>query len=700
MVDREIRTGNFICALLLAGTLLAVLAAPPPASAAKRCFGKKVNRTVGPGQKRVKLKTRDVVWLKSGAKIRAKPYARICAGKGPQVVNAGKGRAWVSTGAGNDVIRLHESSNRNLVQAGGGNDEIHGAKGHDTLDGGPGSDQIFGGGGNDRITDNSGPGNKLFGEEGSDQVSSLGTAVSELHGGNGSDFMYSNGGVTPAGALEKLFGEKGNDRLYADRPDNFGPAYLDGGEGDDWIYGTPGNDVAIFNSGIKKIQMGDGDDLMVASGRGSTTIDAGPGRDTLSFEAATPTIVQDRIWNGIRVRLAAGVAQGFSKYKLSGVEDVIGSAFNDLISGVPGQRNEIRGGLGDDMLFGDDTMMQFEEPRTEFTGVDSPDGDIGDGGLGQNNCMLFSEMTRCHDSSPGSIGGRQAIVSIEKGGILTVLGSSLADSVAVEYDPIAGQYLVKVPGGAAQAGLCFAANADGSAISCPADINSLNGMLIYGGDGDDRIELGASIPSTLTTTLDGGAGKNYIQGGPSKDFISTDRFQQVGEGQYETVVSPGSAGSVLNGGGNLDMIYANDAVTIDGGSGPDGLRVLDPCLGAALAGGDDPDSVVFAGAPAAVKADIAGGFAEWRSGVCPKRTTIGGDIEKLEGTAFDDWLILGDRLPGQQGKSTLLGREGINILDGENGDRNTITTGPAGRDNTVYADPEDKVVWGWGLAAF
>lgn len=697
-VVREIRLGKFIWALLLSGALIAAFVLPSTATAAKRCFGKKVSRTIGPGQKKVKLKVREAVWLRAGAKIQAKPYTRICGGAGSQTVRAGKGRAWVSTGAGDDVIRLHESSNRNLVQAGGGDDQIFGAKGHDTLDGGPGADEILGGGGNDKITDTSGSGNRLFGEEGSDQISSLGYAVSELHGGNGSDFMYSNGGVSPAGALEKLFGEKGNDRLYADRPENQGPAYLDGGEGDDWVYGTPGNDVAIFNSGIKKIQMGAGDDLMVASGRGATTVDGGPGSDTISYEALTPTMKLNRS-NGIRVRLVAGISQGYSKYRLSGIENVIGSAFNDEISGVPGQRNEIRGGLGDDMLVGDDGPNQYEEPYIDFTFEDSPDDDVADGGLGQNSCFLFTTTTRCLKESPGGSDGRRMLVSIEEGGILTVLGSTSADSVAVEYDSTAGRYLVAVPGTAVQAGLCSAANSDGTLIACPADVNSLNGMMIYGGDGDDRIELGGTIPSTLTTTLDGGSGKNFIQGGPSKDFIATDKVERFDQPGYQ-YTGPGSAGSVLNGGGNLDMIYANDAVTIDGGPGPDGLRVLDPCVGATLNGGDDPDSVVFAGAPTGVKADLAGGYAEWREWPCPKRTAIGGDIEKLEGTAFDDWLIIGPRQPGQQGKSTLLGREGVNILEAKNGDRNTITTGPAGRRNTVTADSEDKIVWGWGLAAF
>lgn len=698
-VDRKFGLGKSLGVLLLAGLLCAVGGTPATASA-KLCFGKKVNRVIHVGKRRVELKAKDVIWLGPGVKVRTKPFTRVCAGGGRQVVRAGKGQAWVSTGPGDDIIRLHESSNHSQVEAGSGDDRVFGAKGHDSLDGGPGADEIWGGGGNDRITDTSGIGNLLFGEEGSDQISSLGSAVSELHGGNGSDFMYSNGGIDPSGKLEQLFGEKGNDRLNADQPDNLGPAYLDGGEGDDWMNGTPQDDVAIFNSGIKKIRMGEGDDLMVASGRGYTTVDGGPGIDTISYEALTSPYYDTSLRRmGIRVRLVAGVSQGYSRYGLAGIENVIGSAFNDQISGVPGQRNVIRGGLGDDVLAGDDASTLGEEPYDPLPSDYELDGDVLDGGLGTNQCFNSELTSQCPDEHPGSVDDQQALVSIEEGGVLTVLGSRWDDTVSIGYDSAAGKYLVSIVGDAVPAGLCSAPSPPATVIECPADINRLTGILVFGGAGDDRIGLDQTIPSTLTTTLAGGYGRNLIQGGPSKDFITSEAFQDFD--RFGLI--PGSAGSELYGGDNLDVIYANDAVTIDGEGGPDSLRVTDPCLGAQLFGGDDPDSVVFAGARGGVKANLAGGYAEWWGQECPagkNRTTIGGDVEKLEGSGFPDWLIIGKRGPDQQGKSTLLGREGNNRLDAKNGDKNTITTGPEEHSNTVRADPEDKVIWGWGLAAF
>ncbi len=45
-------------------------------------------------------------------------------------------------------------------------------------------------------------------------------------------------------------------------------------------------------------------------------------------------------------------------------------------------------------------------------------------------------------------------------------------------------------------------------------------------------------------------------------------------------------------------------------------------------------------------------------------------------------------------------RGGIDILNSKNGRRDTVTTGDNKRKNKVIADKKDKVIWGWGLAAY
>lgn len=726
-----LRFTTFIAiAIATAAALMLSLAGAPGQADARpsKCFGKKINRVVSSNGGTVRLKYRDVAWVSGkGVTVIGKPFSRICAGEGSQTIRAGKGinftdggpgddriyaaqgDATVYGGSGNDLIRtakgnklrvdggpgndniktgrgnsvrvdggpghdritLHTNTSKGVVRGGLGNDYIVGSKSHDRLYAGPTKnprgladrDIVIGRGGNDRIFDYSGTGNRLYGLTGSDRIYSLGNAVSEVHGGNGTDFLFSNGGVTADGVREKLFGEQGNDRLRADQPNNNGPAFLDPGEGDDWVYGTPLGDTIIGHSGIKKLRGNAGDDLFVTTGRGLARVDGGPGTDTISYAAHTPP--GGRRIDGVIVDLAAGRSLGTTTYRLSGLENVIGSAFDDEIKGAPGVRNVIESGLGDDVVEG------------------NGDGDVADGGLGDNQCSGFSQTSRCNAESPGNFGNRITLVDINDGGIPIVMGGTGNDDITVGYDSGGQQFRVDVQGGAIPSGNCRAA--DQATVLCPADRNNLDGMLVYGGDGADEITLAGSIPKNMSTTLNGGSGRNVIRGGPSKDFIST---------------SFDSAGSELYGGGNNDLIYVNDRVTVRGGKGTDHAQILRPCSGSDIGGGPGNDSTVYAGSPRGVKADLGRGYVKYLRGPCAAATRLAPDIERLEGSPHKDWLILGKRHPQQQGKSSLLGREGANILDSKNGRRDTVTTGPAKHRNKVIRDRKDKVIWGWGLAAF
>lgn len=68
------------------------------------------------------------------------------------------------------------------------------------------------------------------------------------------------------------------------------------------------------------------------------------------------------------------------------------------------------------------------------------------------------------------------------------------------------------------------------------------------------------------------------------------------------------------------------------------------------------------------------------------------DLEGLEGSSNNDILI------GQahgKGKTSFLGRDGIDTFYAKNGTKDTVTTGGGGHRNKVYADKVDKVIWGW-----
>ncbi len=661
--------------LFSAALLMAVLTSVTPADAAPRtCFGKKVDRVVAGDGARVRVGYRDVVWVSGeGTTVIGKPYSTICAGPGSQTIRAGKGRSLTNAGPGDDRIILHPSSNLNQVRGGTGDDYIKGSNGHDIVLAGPSvssgdTDQVYGGGGNDRIRDLGGVGNQIFGQSGSDHLHSLGRAVSSVFGGNGTDFLYSNGGGSRGTRIEKLFGERGNDRLRADRPGGSGPALLDPGAGDDWVYGTDRADTIVFNSGIKKVFARGGDDLIVTAARGRATVDGGLGRDTISFAAHTPPGYRGS--TGVFVDLAEGESIGSTRFELESLEDVIGSSFDDEIHGRPGTDNRVSGGLGDDDLYGNPA-----------------DEDVADGGIGLNTCSDFASDTACNGDSPGNFGDEKPVVEIDESGVLSVIGSTLADSILVDYDGSAEAYLVTTEPESEAGGLCEAAASPGDAVVCPADRENLNGLLAYGGEGDDTIRLADSVAASLTATLNGGAGANLLIGGRGTDYISSDEYD--------------SAGTVINGRSGHDLLYLRDSVSVSGGPGPDVLHVADPCVGGTVSGGPDKDNVVFAGADRGVRADLGKGYAAWVDGGCPgDRVDLRHDIENLEGSRYDDVLILGPRFRGQDGTGSLLGREGEDVLDSRNGRKDTVTTGAGGKGNVVRADRIDKVIWGWGLSGY
>jgi Ca2+-binding RTX toxin-like protein len=600
-----------------------------------------------------------------------KPYSVICAGAGSQTVRAGKGRNRTDTGAGNDRIYIGKSSG-SIARGGLGNDVIIGSKGPDYIYASPrrvprgaaDRDTVRGMGGNDRIYDYGGTGNLLYGLGGVDRIHSLGRAISSSFGGNGSDFLYSDGGRTASGKEEKLFGERGNDRLNANQPRSDGPAFLDGGSGDDWVNGTSFGDTVIINAGIVKVDTGAGNDLIVSTSAGNATVNGGAGSDTISYATHTPS---QRSFTGVSVDLRTGVAKGNGKQQLSGIENVTGSSFEDTITGRPGVMNRIVGGLGDDILTG-----QYG------------DGDIGNGGLGLNECTGFAETDLCGENSPGNTGRGRVVFDTDASGVLIVKGRPAADHIVIAYNSRTNDYRVTLDSSPMVSGLCSQPKTSSNTVLCRANRNNLNGILLYGDDGGDRLTIAGSVPAFVTTMIDGGSGRNVLTGGRTRDVIST-------EGN--------STGSVINGGGNPDQLYLAPGGTVNGGTGSDVIHSMAPCDGGRVTGGRGTDNLVFAGAPRGVRAKLAG-YAGYVSGPCSRQTKIGADIESLEGTAQNDVLTLGRKLRSQGRTRSLLGRGGFDVLNTRNGSKDSVMTGDGGRRNKVIADRIDRVIWGWGLAAY
>ena len=193
------------------------------------------------------------------------------------------------------------------------------------IEGGAGDDFIAGGGGTDILDGGEGNDTNSFQGIGRSVDANLATGTAQYVTGNGTvvSETFQN--------FENLQGFTGNDRLTGDSNDNV----LDGGAGDDQLSGGAGNDTLIG---------GAGDDIL-AGGGGQDTLDGGEGIDTADHSD---------IGVAVTVDLSAGTAEyGMVQETLTSIENVIGTAQDDTITGDDGANN-LAGGAGDDIINGGD----------------------------------------------------------------------------------------------------------------------------------------------------------------------------------------------------------------------------------------------------------------------------------------------------------------------------------------------------------
>jgi len=121
--------------------------------------------------------------------------------------------------------------------------------------------------------------------------------------------------------------------------------------GDDTVTGTTSDDSYLYaGAGDDVVDGGSGDDLLIGgSGLGNDTYIGGTGTDTVKYTSATA---------GIRVDLSKGTAASISgdaasigRDQLSGIENIIGGQYDDILVG-DAQANRLEGGSGSDQLDG------------------------------------------------------------------------------------------------------------------------------------------------------------------------------------------------------------------------------------------------------------------------------------------------------------------------------------------------------------
>jgi len=659
---------------LLGAALLALALLAPTAVAKPRCGGKKATIVGGPGNDRIKPPNNG-----HGTQV-------IFGGGGNDTILSGEGKDRVCGGDGNDRIipgrgpdKVYGGEGEDYVQNQKGMDRINGEGGDDNLNGGPSADDMLGGSGNDFLG-GGGKGDKMSGGPGEDHLFGD-DGPDEINGDDGDDI------VRGASGGDTVRGGPGNDTVQGDLLDDF-------------MFGDSGNDVMVGGHGIDEMRAGSGDDWL----RGGTNQDAYKGEagtDTASFATATPQEDQP----GVTVSLPNGFAKGDGgRDTISGVENVLGSAFSDEITGSS-DNNRLDGSLGNDEIDGG-------------AGLDTTDG-----GPGNDQCKRGEIPLECGISPapqiPADNRPQQAFAWMNETGPdpgLIVLGrspsagtaaASEVDDIAVNATPTS--YRVTSPTGTPVVeypnGFCDEISPNGA--SCPKPAQALGYIMIFGDGGDDRLKVvGGGFPAAMTADLDGGTDSDQLQGSPGDDVLFSGH---TGRDQ-------------LRAGGGSDALIAEGlgADTLSGEEGNDQLVTDDPCQGHDYSGGAGFDIAGFGrydraiAGKGSVKATMGGRAVDPDIRRCAA-TRIGGDLEILEGSAGNDilngfatkqnFLIIGregadvitggsrpDMLIGQAGPDTILGMGGFDNIDAKDGERDKrIDCGKgSGEAKTDGKDPKAK----------
>ncbi|WNK00204.1 FecR domain-containing protein [Thalassospiraceae bacterium LMO-JJ14] len=153
---------------------------------------------------------------------------------------------------------------------------------------------------------------------------------------------------------DSLWGGAGADTIYGDVPDDtgaFGISLGSAGNGADDIYGGDGNDTIYGNGGADTLNGEGGDDTFML-GDDDAANDVVRGGDS-GADSGTDTVDYSGAGAAVTVDLAAGTAAGANTGNdtLSGIENVVGSGFDDTLSGSAVD-NTLSGGGGADTLSG------------------------------------------------------------------------------------------------------------------------------------------------------------------------------------------------------------------------------------------------------------------------------------------------------------------------------------------------------------
>jgi len=693
------------------------------------------------------------VLLGAGIHVARVESISITLGVGNDVVSGGALNDGIDGADGNDTLVGRGGSD--FLSGGVGNDRLDGGDGDDLLNGDDGNDTLLGGAGNDRIfggtdlgldTIEGGDGDDTItdgyiinGGTGRDVITSVRPAIS-IDGGDGDDllvlyrpadspgeqFVLSNdgtgsisGGVQVANIEHlyfyagngndtltlndfagALFGTGGNDTLTGGAGDD----ELDGGSGDDVIRGAGGADFLEGSEGNDDIAGGDGNDEIIDSfGLGdndSDTLRGDAGDDRIYSYAGVDFIDGGDGVDHVRIVRATGAAN--YSIDLSGV--VSGANIGDgttlsnvesislSVVGLAGAVTLNGGNFADDMDGGSGNDL-----ANGGGGNDRFDGRDGDDTLngGDGNDLMYGGAesdTLSGGSGVDSLMGEDGndVISDSSGLSTSIDGGDGDDRISIGAGFIDG--LIRGGNGIDQ----LTANGAFNALQFVGiEILNTNGSLVYATvqqlEAFDVIRRSEALPGHAVGLRLSASGQLHLVDelrGSAAVITGTAGQDIIASSDGNDVLYGGAGNDVLDGGSRHDKIYGeagNDVLY--GGAGND---LLD--------GGDGLDTVSYikASERVTVNLSLTGSQPVGRIGLDSLVS-----IEAMIGSNHDDTLIgdaFDNQLSGGNGNDTLAGGGGNDLLVDDAG-TTTIINGGAGNDSIMLRNvfTSGTVIGGEGI---
>jgi Ca2+-binding RTX toxin-like protein len=489
-----------------------------------------------------------------------------------------------------------------------------------------------------------------------------------LDGQGGDDTIYGGNGN------DSLYGGNGSDRLYGDQGDDA----MVGGSGNDIIYGKDGNDILAgglgndtfvfdtslyfdnidtiedFTSGDKikldknifiKATSATVSDTMLNSTQFCIGAEAGDENDYIIYDQTTGKLYYDADGNGAGEKIyfatlsnnALLTNQSFivSQY----INEIIGTAANDILTGTVSADN-IFGGGGNDTLKGGD-------------GDDATNGGEGDDKLyGENgNDIIIGGLG--NDTLDGGAGSDTVSYEYSNVGVTVNLALTSAQSVqGIEKDTITnienltGSNYNDILKGSTVANIINGLDGNDTIVAGTGKTNDI----FDGGDGIDTLSYEQAV-AAVTISLSNTSSQNTI--GNGNDTITN--FENLAGSKYNDILTGDISNNIIQGGAGNDTINGNDGDdTIDGGVGNDILN-----------GGSGIDTLSFSSATAAVKVNLS---------LLTLQATGGSGSDTISGF---------ENLTGSKYNDTLTGSSNDNTIDGGAG--NDILSGGIGADIFIFS---------------